>query len=442
MKNIKRKLVAAIVATTVMYGTALPAFAEPLTDTQKQEINVAKDKYEEIQDKIIQINTEIAENSEQISEIMANLEENEANITAVQLEIDIKAEEIKENEEELLVKENEYGDRLRQMYKQGNSGMIQAILGSESITDLVSRTNALIKIAKIDKELLDEIEAMKVQLEEQKVVLDKSMEELSALKAKNQLDLNKMEEKQALADQLLIDHKEEENKILSDLVMAEKYFIGDNDTIINDSNSSDESIRAAVESLKSIRSQIITNTTEEKVVSLINKGRGILSERAEARAAAEAARRRAEAAAAQQSTPGATNTSTSTSRPAASKPATSKPSASGSAIVNYAYKFLGTPYKWGGSSPSGFDCSGFTSHVYRNFGVSLPRTSRAQSSVGTNVSYNNLQAGDLVFFGHGSVSHVGIYIGGGTMVHSPRPGKSVEVTSMRYHNFIRGRRVY
>ena len=197
MKNIKRKLVAAIVATTVMYGTALPAFAEPLTDTQKQEINVAKDKYEEIQDKIIQINTEIAENSEQISEIMANLEENEANITAVQLEIDIKAEEIKENEEELLVKENEYGDRLRQMYKQGNSGMIEAILGSESITDLVSRTNALIKIAKIDKELLDEIEAMKVQLEEQKVVLDKSMEKLSALKAKNQLDLNKMEEKQA-----------------------------------------------------------------------------------------------------------------------------------------------------------------------------------------------------------------------------------------------------
>lgn len=434
MKNIKRKLVAAVVATTIIYGTAIPALADPLTETQQQEINVATDKYEKIQEKIVEINTEIAENAEQISEILGNIEENEISMASVQSEIDLKLEELDEIETKLDIKKNEYGDRLRAMYKQGNSGMIDAILGSESISDLVSRTNAVVKIAQIDKQLLDEIESIKKDLDYQKTVLDKSMEALSALKAKNQLDLTKMKEKQAVADELLSDHKKEEDKILGDLVMAEKYFIGDNDKIINDSNSTDVMIKAAIESLRSIRSKIVTNTTEEKVVNLINKGKNIISERQAAARRAEAAAE-AEARRNQQSS-GSSSTTT------AKNPSASKPSASGSAIVNYAYKFLGTPYIYGGSTTKGFDCSGFTSYVFKNFGVSLPRTSRAQSTVGKAVSYNNLQAGDLVFFGYSGVSHVGIYIGGGTMIHSPRPGKSVEVTTMRYHNFIRARRVY
>lgn len=432
MKNIKRKLVAAAVATTIIYGTVLPAYAEPLTDMQQEEINIATDKYEKIQEKIVEINTEIAENAEQISEIVGNIEENEINMASVQSEIDLKLEELEEIEEKLNLKNEEYGDRLRAMYKQGNSGMIDAILGSESISDFISRANALIKIAEIDRKLLDEIEEIKSELDYEKTVLDKSMNSLSALKAKNELDLNKMKEKQAVADELLSDHKKEEDKILGDLAMAEKYFIGDNDKIINDSNSTDVMIKAAIESLRSIRSKIITNTTEEKVVSLINKGKSVISERAAARAAAE---RRAAEEAARQNSSGSSNNSS-------NKPSVSRPSASGSAIVNYAYKFLGTPYVYGGSTPRGFDCSGFTKYVFNHFGVSLPRTSRSQSTVGKAVSYNNLQAGDLVFFGYGGVSHVGIYIGGGTMVHSPRPGKSVEVTTMKYHNFIRGRRVY
>ena len=116
-------------------------------------------------------------------------------------------------------------------------------------------------------------------------------------------------------------------------------------------------------------------------------------------------------------------------------------SASGQAVLNYAYSFLGTPYVWGGSTPSGFDCSGFTSYVYRHFGVNLPRVSRSQATVGTKVAYSNLQAGDLVFFGNGGISHVGIYIGGGNMIHSPRPGKTVEISTMKYHTFITARRV-
>ncbi len=90
-------------------------------------------------------------------------------------------------------------------------------------------------------------------------------------------------------------------------------------------------------------------------------------------------------------------------------------------IVGYAQGFHGVPYVYGGSTPAGFDCSGFTSYVYRAFGVSLPRTSGAQASCGRAVSASEAKPGDLVVM----PGHVGIYAGNGMMVHAPRPGKSV-----------------
>ncbi|HSQ87346.1 NlpC/P60 family protein [Romboutsia sp.] len=104
------------------------------------------------------------------------------------------------------------------------------------------------------------------------------------------------------------------------------------------------------------------------------------------------------------------------------------------AVVNLAYSKLGCPYVWGAEGPNSFDCSGLTSYVYRNAaGITIPRSSSAQAGYGKTVSKSNLQPGDLVFFstnGTGRVSHVGIYIGGGKMIHSPKPGKSVSVVSI------------
>ncbi|OKP75303.1 hydrolase [Paenibacillus sp. P3E] len=94
-------------------------------------------------------------------------------------------------------------------------------------------------------------------------------------------------------------------------------------------------------------------------------------------------------------------------------------------------KTIGTTYKFGGTSTSGFDCSGFTSYVFKNVGLTLPRTSKAQFSVGTSVSRNNLRSGDLVFFntfGSG-VSHVGIYVGGGRFAQSSS-SRGVTITSL------------
>ena len=104
-----------------------------------------------------------------------------------------------------------------------------------------------------------------------------------------------------------------------------------------------------------------------------------------------------------------------------------------SAVVNMAYSKLGSPYVWGAEGPNTFDCSGLTSYVFRNAaGVSLPRTSGSQYGVGTSVSKANLQPGDLVFFatGGGGISHVGIYVGGGQMIHAPQEGDVVKVSNI------------
>ncbi len=99
-----------------------------------------------------------------------------------------------------------------------------------------------------------------------------------------------------------------------------------------------------------------------------------------------------------------------------------------SGVVGIAMQYLGTPYVWGGSSPGGFDCSGFVMYVFAQMGVSLPHHAASQYSYGVPVSQDQLEPGDLVFFD--GLGHVGIYIGGGQFIHSPHTGDVVKISSL------------
>ena len=125
-------------------------------------------------------------------------------------------------------------------------------------------------------------------------------------------------------------------------------------------------------------------------------------------------------------------------------------SASASSIISLASQQIGKAYVWGAQGPNSFDCSGLTYYVYKNAGITLPRTSSAQSQYGTTVSKGSLQAGDLVFFdtsgpNNGVVTHAGIYIGNGQMIHaSSSKGKIVQVSiQSSYWNkaFVTAKRV-
>jgi cell wall-associated NlpC family hydrolase/exonuclease VII small subunit len=111
-----------------------------------------------------------------------------------------------------------------------------------------------------------------------------------------------------------------------------------------------------------------------------------------------------------------------------SSPLPSAPPAQYGGVVGIAMQYLGIPYVYGGSSPSGFDCSGFVMYVYAQVGVSLPHNAAAQYGYGTPVDRSQLQPGDLVFFN--GLGHDGIYIGGGQFIHSPHTGDVVKISSL------------
>ena len=150
----------------------------------------------------------------------------------------------------------------------------------------------------------------------------------------------------------------------------------------------------------------------------------------DAEARAQQAQEQAQAAASRRQS--AQQVSRSAARASTTNTVTDAPvSGTGADVVNYALQFQGIPYVYGGTDPAtGFDCSGFTQYVFAHFGISLPRTADAQRSVGVPVT--DPAPGDLLVTSDGS--HVGIYVGGGRMIHAPRPGRTVTVQKL-YRDF-------
>ncbi|MFI0965315.1 NlpC/P60 family protein [Streptomyces sp. NPDC021080] len=116
------------------------------------------------------------------------------------------------------------------------------------------------------------------------------------------------------------------------------------------------------------------------------------------------------------------------------------PNSRAAAAVAYAYSKLGSPYVWGATGPDAFDCSGLAQAAYRSAGISLPRTTYSQINAGRRVTLSELQPGDLVFF-YAGITHVGIYIGNGQMIHAPNPSAPVRVAPISEMPFAGATRV-
>jgi cell wall-associated NlpC family hydrolase len=291
-------------------------------------------------------------------------------------------EQLTQSQGDLATAQQQLNKRVVEIYKSGDLSMLGVLLNASSFTDLIGRYEQLRRLGAQDAHLLTQIADYKSKMSQQSSQLDAALKQ-------EQTDVQKTEAaKQEVEAQLAIQKQ----------------------------------------ALKGKEVQIAQLKKEEaaRQAALVAAAKKAAAEAARKAAAAKAA---AAAAAKKNHTPTTDSSGGNGSNSGGS---------GGAELVDYAMKFVGVPYVWAGSTPSGFDCSGFTSYVYKHFGIYLPHSSVMQYDYGTPVAQGDLKPGDLVFF-FSPIHHVGIAMGNGLMINERTGG--VQIESVYWNSYTGARRI-
>lgn len=389
-----------IVATTsFLLLTMGSALAAPLSQTQSQ-LNKSKQLYNDAVKKVESLEIEVEKLDSQIENAMAALNDTNKKIDASKQAITKTAGEIKTIEKNINDEQKLFGERMEALYINGSTSYLDVLFEAKSFGDFMSRIDTVKTIMEYDKKIVDGLNTQKATLATKKKGLEKEQAGLVTLQTQSK---NKVAE--------LNDKKKEQGTVIASLKTQTQQYAAQ--------------IRAYQDAVSQSLSESNNNSGSSNSSSKPDNNNSSSSSSS--------------------SSSSGSNSSSKPSTGGSTKPnVPNRGDGSGSAmdVVNYARQFKGTPYVWGGTTPSGFDCSGFTSYVYRNAaGISIPRTSGSQAGVGTYIgSKSDLQPGDLVFFGS-PTHHVGIYTGNGNYIHSPRTGDVVKEVPMSRSDFTHGRRL-
>lgn len=388
---------------------SMPVFATP----NQQKVTDARNQYEKLEENLISIQNKIDDLNVKIEPLVNKVEENKKEMENTKNEIATTQKEIEQAKAKIAEQEEVLGGRLRELYKSGGqTSYISVLFGAEDFGDLIGRIDAANRLVDIDKKVVEELKTNKENLDNKVTSLQeksKKIEELNAETEKELENFKKLEEEQL---KLSNEAKAERDKFDAEyLSQIEREVVKPQLDVLKSSNSSIDQLKSAISQARSIRdSQIKSPTVKDEINDAIETGKKNLAKKEADREAQEANR-------------GGNTGSTGNTGGNSGTPITS---GSASAVVNEAYRHLGKPYVWGATGPDSFDCSGFTSYVYRKAaGIDITRTTFSQIGVGQAVSRGNLQPGDLVFTSPG---HVGIYVGGGNMIHAPQTGDVVKVS--------------
>jgi cell wall-associated NlpC family hydrolase len=308
-----------------------------------------------------------------IQEIDASLDLAVDAYNAEQIKLDaIRAEE-KINQRHLVIARGNFknaqstlANRLLALYKGGDDNVLEVLLGSRSLDDFLERVDTVSRVSAEDARVVGEIRSYRAEIKRRE-------KKLAAARVQQ--------------EQVLAERAERRRQIEGQLAERQRLLSSIKDQI------------ARIKAEEAERQRRLQEQAQEFVDQQESGG-----------------------------SPGGSSGGSGSVPSADGASGSSPPPATHGGVVGVAMQFLGVPYVWGGASPSGFDCSGLVMYAYAQVGVSLPHNAAMQYSYGSAVSRDQLQAGDIVFFN--GLGHNGLYIGGGSFIHSPHTGDVVKISSL------------
>ena len=390
----------------------------------KQQKKAAENEKAASQSKLNEANSQISESTEALGETQEAIDSTNAEIIGLMTDIELIKEDIEEKSQLIDQTNAEYEEaknheetlyesmvqRVKFMYEKGNLSYVQLLLTATSYADALNKAQYIEELYEYDRQKLSEYVAAK----EAAAALAQRLEEEKAELEASQFEL---EEEEAYMEELLAQYKATYADYEVKLAKAKQ----------------DAAVYTA-----QVKSQQASIAGLQKKIEA--KQKEVDAAKQAAQNALEAERAAAEAENNSGSDSGGSSSggsSGSSSSSGSSKTYAAAGSATGSNIAKYACQFVGNPYVPGGTSlTDGADCSGFVQSVYKAFGISVPRTSWGQGAYGREVSYADAQPGDVIYYG----GHVGIYIGGGQIVHASTQKTGIKYSPATYRSIITVRR--
>lgn len=418
-KTMRRRILPLLVAIGLVMSVSSPILAGTLTqqlDNQKKQLIEQQASYSLVQKNSDKLEISIEMLDSDIGNIYTEIDKSKNEINSTQKKIDQTTKDIVVAQNNIKGEEDLFNERMRAMYMNGADSYLEILLNSKGVEDLISRVENVKKIVEYDNKIIKELNEKKQAIEDRKKSLNDSKAKVLALKVDNENKLDKLSVKKKEQNILIVEDRKQQELHKSEIA-ATQALLGNTTNQIKDVVEQDkkkaEQVKVVAEQKSRDDLAIATKKTQQITPSRGNISNVVKSE-AQAATQVEAVQE-------------------------VSQPQNSS-SASSNEVIAYAKTFLGTPYEWAADGPNTFDCSGFTKYVYAHFGVSMGRTTYVQITQGQYVSRENLQPGDLVFFGTGTPHHVGIYIGNNSYIHAPKTGDVVKISLLTRSDYMSARR--
>lgn len=437
--QLKKIFISVIAFSTVSAVGIVPVNADPVSEKNAQ-IKIKKIESNSLLRQINQAQNQVAKLNNQVSDKVVAINDAKIKIDDTNQEISVLGKKIDHKKVEISKRKDNLKDQVRSLQAASNNSVtgntfLDFVLGSTSLSDLIGRSVAVNRLNSASQSALKSVEKATSELADLKSTKASKKSELVATKSQLEKDRDQLvglkQQAQKSADKLaeqLSAHKDELSKLESELTVAmaesavkaaraqqdtKATAASDASTVALSNNSSNQG--------QSSQAQTVDSAANNSTSATIDSGANLVATNSNNNSTASTA-----------STASTVQSGISV-QSGGNQSVASAPvhTATSGGVVGIAAQYLGVPYVWGGTTPAGFDCSGFVQYVYAQAGISLPRTTYAQAALGTPISVSEAQPGDLLFWGSGNnCYHVAIAVGGGRYIHAPAPGQSVSYGSV------------